>query len=92
MYERRCTKLHPVVPPLTPDPRRGMGEMSRDELVTQNQDLKRITSAERRRHAAVERIFVKSLDELQSTLNDVRAMYIAEIAPKPAPSDGKAKQ
>ena len=83
MYQRRGTKLRPALAPLTPDFRSPMGEMTREELVAENLNLKRITSAERRRHAAVEREFVKSLDTLQDTLGTVRMLYIQQIAPKP---------
>jgi nucleosome binding factor SPN SPT16 subunit len=64
--------------------------MTREELIAQNFDLKRITSAERRRHAAVERVFVQSLDELQTALDDVRILYVQTIAPKPVPSERRS--
>jgi hypothetical protein len=93
MYQRRSTKLRPALAPLTPDFRPPMGELSREELIAQNLDLKRITSAERRRHAAVERVFVQSLDELQSSVATIRGLYIAQVSSRllPLPSERQAK-
>jgi hypothetical protein len=74
-------------PALTPELRAPMGELSREQLIAQNLDLKRITSAERRRHAAVERTFVQSLDALQNALDRTREAYIASVALRPSQSD-----
>jgi hypothetical protein len=57
--------------------------------VSELHQLKRSLLRERNRHAAVERVFVKSLDELQTTLDTVRMLYIQQIAPKPGPSERK---
>jgi hypothetical protein len=90
MYQRRSTKLRPAQTPLTPDLPQAPIELNHDELIAQNNYLRHITSAERRRHAAVEKQFVKALDELQTTLDNVRVLYIAQVAPKPQPSEGRS--
>jgi hypothetical protein len=88
MYQRRSTKLRPALAPLTPDPQ-VPEPLTYSELVSQNAYLTHITASERRRHACVEKQFVKALDELQTTLDTVRMLYIQQIAPKPGPSERK---
>ncbi len=91
MNQRRTMRLRPALEPLTPEPRPSVGEMTRDELAAQNLDLKRIMSAERRRHAAVEREFVKSLDGLQSALYSTRAAYFDSLTMRPAQSEKRER-
>jgi hypothetical protein len=81
--------LRPAVQPLTPEPP-ATEPLTYSELVSQNAYLTHITSAERRRHAAVEKQFVKALDELQTALDDVRILYVQTIAPKPERSERRS--
>ena len=84
--------MRPDLRPLTPDPH-APEPLTYSELVSQNAYLTHITGAERRRHAAVEKQFVKALNELQETLSDVRQLYIAQLSSRllPLPSERQAK-
>ena len=81
--------MRPNIRPLTPDPQTPE-PLTYSELVSQNAYLTHITAAERRRHAAVEKQFVKALDELQTALDDVRMLYVQTIAPKPVHSERRS--
>jgi hypothetical protein len=80
--QRRSKALSPAIQPLTPEPP-ATEPLTYSEIVSQNHYLRHITNAERRRHAAVEKQFVKALNGLQDTLDNVRQLYISTIAPKP---------
>jgi hypothetical protein len=75
----RSKPLRPALAPLTP----AIPEPRPTSEASELHQLKRSLQRERNRHAAVERVFVKSLDELQNTLDTVRMLYIQQIAPKP---------
>lgn len=75
--------MRPAIAPLTPvipQPRPAVVELTREELRAKNSYLRFITTAERRRHAAVERSFVRALDELQNQINDLRLLYVEGMA------------
>jgi hypothetical protein len=76
----RSTKLRPAVPPLTPDPRPAIGEMTREELIAQNLDLKRLLSAERRRNARIEQILVKHLEETEARNGALREVVFSNLS------------
>ena len=82
--------MRPAIQPLTPEPP-ATEPLTYSELVSHNAYLTHITASERRRHASVEKQFVKALDELQTTLDTVRTLYIGAIAPKPVPSERQVK-
>jgi hypothetical protein len=88
MQPRRSRPLRPAIAPLTPE-LQITEPLSYAELLNQNHYLTHITAAERRRHAATEKIFVKSLNELQRAVDDIRAAYMESITLRPGPSDRK---
>jgi hypothetical protein len=63
-----------------------MGQLTRDELIAQNLDLKTLLSAERRRNAKIEAILIKQLDTQQASLEAVREAFFEQVAPKPTGS------
>jgi len=78
----RSKPLRPAIPPLTPDPKT-VEPLTYAEVVNQNNYATYLLKQERRRHAAVERFFVKSLDELQTALDRTREAFFQQAAPKP---------
>lgn len=84
---RREKRLTPDLRPLTPEQPTAAEPLTYAEVVAQNNYAEYLLKTERRRHAFVEKQFVKSLNEVQDCLDNVRQLYIAAIAPKPAPSE-----
>jgi uncharacterized iron-regulated protein len=61
--------------------------MSHGELVAECINLKRLLSGERRRHSAIETLFTKTLNDLETHLAEVKLLCVATMAPKPQRSE-----
>jgi hypothetical protein len=85
MYQRRIKALPPAIQPLTPEipERKPVGTLTLPEAHAEIFNLKRILAAERRTSGRILRGMGEHLQLLQDTLDDVRQLYIQQIAPKP---------
>jgi hypothetical protein len=66
-----------------------VGKLTHAEALAEVLNLKRILSAERRTNQRIQSGMGEYLETLQNTLSAVRALYLAEVAPKPGPSERK---
>jgi hypothetical protein len=76
-------------PALTPEPRPPVGQLDRIGAIAEIVNLRRILAAERRTNQRIQKGMGEYLETLQSTLSAVRGLYLAEVAPKPGPLEGK---
>ena len=92
MNQRRSKPLRPAQPPLTPEipERKPVGTLTLPEAHAEIFNLKRILAAERRTSGRILRGMGEHLQLLQDTLDDVRQLYIQQIAPKPEPAERRS--
>jgi hypothetical protein len=89
--QRRDKRLRPALAPLTPVLPQPVVGLTREELIAQNNYATYLLKQERRRHAGVEKQFLKVLDDLQNMLNDVRVAYVESVAAKMVPTRGETR-
>jgi len=79
-------------PAITPTSRSPVGQLTYEEALAEILNLKRLLSAERRTNQRAQRALCEHLDLIQTTLDNVRSLYVASIAMKPAPKPQGGKQ
>ena len=78
MNVRRFRRLEPSCAPLTPT--LPISESAHNELVKQNKKLKHLLSTERQRSHKIQAVLCGALDELQTSVTELRKLVIANLA------------